>query len=168
MDRPYRVLFLCPGNAARSLMAEALLNQLGRGRFIARAAGGEPGTGVHPLVVEELRHSQLPAEGLQPRDWHDYAGREDAAFDFVFKLCDESLDEDCPWPCGDCLEARWRVPDPQRAGDEPAQRRAFHDTLERLRNRIALLVSLPPEGLDRLCPAARLASSDGHSVLPLH
>jgi arsenate reductase len=151
-DAPYNVLFLCTGNSARSQMAEALLNDLGGGRFRAFSAGSHPAIEVHPLTLEMLTRAGLPREGLRPKSWHEFAGDDAPRLDFVFTVCDKAAAEPCPvWP-GQPLSAHWGFPDPAayEAANEAEWRAVFADVFCQIQNRIRLLVSLPIERLDRL------------------
>lgn len=152
MDRsPYQVLFVCTGNSARSIVAEALMNAMGGGRFRAWSAGSRPKGEVHPLALEELQRLQLPAEGARSKSWEEFASPDAPVLDFVFTVCDQAAGEVCPvWP-GQPLSAHWGMPDPAAVeGSEDERRRAFRDAAVLLRRRIDLLLSLPLERLDRL------------------
>lgn len=152
MDRsPYQVLFVCTGNSARSILAEALMNAMGGGRFRAWSAGSRPKGEVHPLALEELQRLQLPAEGARSKSWEEFASPDAPVLDFVFTVCDQAAGEVCPvWP-GQPLSAHWGMPDPAAVeGSEEERRRAFRDAAVLLRRRIDLLLSLPLERLDRL------------------
>jgi arsenate reductase len=152
MDRsPYQVLFVCTGNSARSILAEALMNAMGGGRFRAWSAGSRPKGEVHPLALEELQRLQLPAEGARSKSWEEFASPDAPVLDFVFTVCDQAAGEVCPvWP-GQPLSAHWGMPDPAAVeGSEDERRRAFRDAAVLLRRRIDLLLSLPLERLDRL------------------
>jgi arsenate reductase len=152
MDRsPYQVLFVCTGNSARSIVAEALMNAMGGGRFRAWSAGSRPKGEVHPLALEELQRLQLPAEGARSKSWEEFASADAPVLDFVFTVCDQAAGEVCPvWP-GQPLSAHWGMPDPAAVeGSEDERRRAFRDAAVLLKRRIDLLLSLPLERLDRL------------------
>ncbi|WP_226549367.1 arsenate reductase/protein-tyrosine-phosphatase family protein [Celeribacter naphthalenivorans] len=149
--RPYRVLFLCSGNSARSIMAEALLNKLGAGRFEAFSAGTRPSVEINPQTRALLeRHGHLTA-GLHPKDVTDFQDEDAPAFDFTFTVCDLAASEDCaPW-IGQPLSAHWGLPDPVKAtGSEAERALAFAQTYEALRRRIEVFTALPIEKLDRL------------------
>ena len=150
-DRTYNVLFLCTGNSARSIMAEALLNSLGRGRFKAYSAGSHPRGKVHPVALELIEKHRLPAEDLRSKNWDEFAPPGAPRMDFVFTVCDNAAGEACPvWP-GQPVTAHWGIPDPALAsGTSEEQRRAFVTAFMQLRTRIGLLVNLPLASLDRL------------------
>ena len=149
--RPYRVLFLCTGNSARSILAEALLNHRGQGRFEAHSAGSHPVGRVNPFALELLRNLGLPAEGLRSKSWDEFAGHGSPPLDFVFTVCDTAAGEVCPvWP-GQPVTAHWGLPDPAAAGGSDADKaRAFRDTCVALDRRISLFTNLPFSGLDAL------------------
>jgi arsenate reductase len=157
MDRPFNVLFLCTGNSARSLIAEALLNHLGRGRFRAYSAGSHPTGKVHPLSLELLRGFGLPVEGLRSKDWEEFASPDAPPMDLIFTVCDNAAGEACPvWP-GKPITAHWGVADPAAVqGSEERKRAAFRDAASALRRRIELLVALPMDKLDRSTSHAKL------------
>ena len=147
----YNVLFLCTGNSARSIMAEALLNYWGKGRFEAFSAGSHPKAEVHPLAIETLEKNHLPVGGLRSKSWGDFAAAGAPQLSFVFTVCDRAAQEACPvWP-GQPMTAHWGIQDPAAAeGSEEEQRRAFNRTFRELDARIKLLTSLRIEALDQL------------------
>jgi arsenate reductase len=147
----YHVLFLCAGNAARSIMAEAILNRWGAGRFHAFSAGSKPRGEVHPYTIDLLRQQNFDPEFARSKSWDEFTGEDAQALDFVFTLCDEAAAEVCPvWP-GQPMTAHWGIPDPARAtGTEAERRLAFADAYRMLNNRISVFVSLPIASLDRL------------------
>jgi arsenate reductase len=147
----YHVLFVCTHNSARSIMAEAILNQLGRGRFRAHSAGSHPGPAVHPLALETLAAMSLPVEGLRSKDWAEFAAPGAPALDFVFTVCDQAAGEVCPvWP-GQPMTAHWGVADPAAfQGTAEQKARVFRDTATILKRRIELMLALPIASLDRL------------------
>jgi arsenate reductase len=159
MDRkvPYNVLFLCTGNSARSIMAEALLNFWGRGRFHAFSAGSHPKGEVHPLTIETLARSHLPVEGARSKSWNEFSTAQVPKLDFVFTVCGNAAKEQCPvWP-GQPMTAHWGVDDPAAVEGTPQeQRRAFERALRELDARIKLFISLPLESLDQLALQERL------------
>ncbi|HEU4382111.1 MAG TPA: arsenate reductase ArsC [Anaeromyxobacteraceae bacterium] len=157
MSRTYNVLFLCTGNSARSIMAEAILNQLGQGRFRAWSAGSHPTGTVNPLALETLRRMRLPAEGLRSKSWDELATPAAPALDFVFTVCGKAAAEVCPvWP-GRPMTAHWGVDDPAAVqGSDEAKRQAFWTAATLLRRRIELFLSLPLERIDALSLEARL------------
>jgi protein-tyrosine-phosphatase len=156
-DRPLNVLFLCTGNSARSIMAEALLNAMGRGRFKAYSAGSRPTGRVNPFALELLQQNGLPVAGLRSKSWDEFARPGAPEMDFVFTVCDSAAGEACPiWP-GQPVSAHWGMEDPAAvAGDDEKRRTAFRRAYELLQRRIGLLLRLPVADLDRAALAARL------------
>jgi arsenate reductase len=156
-DRLYNVLFLCTGNSARSILAEAVLNQLGAGKFKAFSAGSFPKGEVHPYAIDLLRRQSYPTKGLRSKSWEEFAIPGAQPLDFVFTVCDNAAGEACPiWP-GQPMTAHWGLPDPAAVeGAEAARRLAFADTLRMLRNRIGVFVNLPIKSLDKLSLQRRL------------
>ena len=150
-DRPLNVLFLCTANSARSLMAEALLNQLGHGRFRAFSAGSRPTGAVHPLTIEVLSHAGIDSAGLRSKSWDEFAGVDAPQMDLIITVCDDAAGEACPsWP-GQPATAHWGYPDPAAAtGTQEAMRAAFEHTLRELAQRLEFFVNLPTDKLDRL------------------
>jgi arsenate reductase len=151
-DAPVKnVLFLCTGNSARSILAEAYLNEAGRGRFIAHSAGSHPAGKVNPFALELLRKNRMPIEKLRSKSWDEFAVPGAPALDFIFTVCDNAAGEVCPiWP-GRPISAHWGVADPAAvAGSDEEKRRAFLQAHMELSRRINLFVSLPLEKLDRL------------------
>ena len=150
-DRVHNVLFLCTGNTARSVLAEAILNHLGRGRFRAYSAGSHPKGAVNPFALEELRQAGLPVEGLRSKSWDEFAASGAPSMDFVFTVCDNAANETCPvWP-GHPMTAHWGVEDPAAVeGTDDERRRAFRKAATVLRRRIELFLSLSMEKLDRM------------------
>ena len=147
----YNVLFLCTGNSARSILAEAHLNVAGRGRFTAYSAGSHPGGKVNPLALELLQKNRIDTSGLRSKSWDEFARPGAPALDFVFTVCDNAAGEVCPiWP-GQPISAHWGVQDPAAVeGAEELRRRAFLRAFSELSTRINLLLSLPIDKLDRL------------------
>ena len=145
------VLFLCTGNSARSILAEAYLNLAGKGRFHAFSAGSKPGGQVNPFALELLQKNRIPTSGMRSKSWDEFAGPNAPKMDFVITVCDSAAAEPCPfWP-GQPATAHWGVPDPAAAeGPDDAKRKAFLAAYATLSNRINLLLSLPVERLDRL------------------
>jgi arsenate reductase len=157
---PYRVLFLCTGNSARSILAEAILNHLANrdGRFVAHSAGSHPKGAVHPLALELLAEHGLPTAGLRSKSWDEFAAPGAPPLDFVFTVCDQAAGEICPhWP-GQPVTAHWGVPDPAAVhGSLDEQRKAFRTAFAILRRRIELFVSLPLATLEGMTLAQRLS-----------
>ncbi len=149
---PFNILFLCTGNSARSIMAEALANNLavGGGKFKAYSAGSQPRAKPHPLALETLRSHGLSVDGLRSKSWDEFAQAGSPQFDFVFTVCDAAAGEQCPYWPGQPMTAHWGVEDPPAAGDEAAQRKAFKNAYLTLKRRIELFAALPFEKLDRL------------------
>jgi protein-tyrosine-phosphatase len=156
-DRIYNVLFLCTGNSARSILAEALLATLGRDHFRAFSAGSQPSGTVQPIAAELATSLGYPATNLRSKSWDEYAEAGAPDMDIVITVCDDAASEACPiWP-GHPATAHWGVADPVRAvGGEDARRRAFLDAFATLRRRVELLVALPLDKLDRLAAQRRL------------
>jgi arsenate reductase (thioredoxin) len=147
----YNVLFLCTGNSARSILAEALLEHWGRGRFRAHSAGSFPKGAVHPMALDLLERAHLDTPGLRSKSWDEFAKPGAPEMDFVFTVCDQAGGEACPiWP-GNPMTAHWGVPDPAAVEGTEAERcRAFREAYLVLENRIKLFTSLRLEALDRL------------------
>jgi protein-tyrosine-phosphatase len=150
-DRIYTVLFVCTGNSARSILAEALMNQMGRGRIRAYSAGSTPKGEVNPFTLHALAKLGLPTTGYRSKGWEEFATPEAPALDFVFTVCDKAAGEVCPvWP-GQPVTAHWGMPDPAAVeGSDDAKRKAFLDASYLLKRRIDLLLALPHDSLDRM------------------
>lgn len=148
---PYNVLFLCTGNSARSILAEALLNELGAGKFHAFSAGSMPKGEVHPLALDILARSGHDISAFRSKSWDEFARHDAPKMDFVFTVCDNAANEVCPvWP-GHPMTAHWGLPDPASVeGSEAEKRLAFAETYKHLRNRIGAFIHLPLASLDRL------------------
>ncbi|MFZ3250326.1 MAG: arsenate reductase ArsC [Pseudolabrys sp.] len=153
----YNVLFLCTGNSARSIMAEAILNRAGQGNFRAFSAGSQPKGQVHHFTLNLLRKSHYDVSGARSKSWLEFSQPNSPKLDFVFTVCDNAAAETCPiWP-GQPMTAHWGVPDPAAAkGNEAEIAFAFADTLRMLTNRINIFVSLPLAKLDQLSLQKRL------------
>ena len=151
MARRWNVLFLCTGNSARSILAEALLNHLGEGRFRAWSAGSFPTGRVNPLALELLAEKRIPAPGARSKSWDEFAQAGAVAFDFIITVCDNAAGEVCPvWP-GQPVTAHWGVADPATAsGSDAEKRQAFSAAFRALEHRIRRLASLSPGSLERL------------------
>lgn len=156
-DRPYHVLFLCTGNSARSIMAEAALGRHGAGRFVGHSAGSHPKGAVHPLTLETLARFNYDVSGFRSKNWDEFAGPEAPPLDFVFTVCDNAAGEVCPIFPGQPMKAHWGVPDPVAAeGSEEARRRAFRAAYIELERRVQIFTNLRLEALDRLSLQRRL------------
>jgi arsenate reductase len=151
MDKPLDILFLCTGNSARSVLAEALANHLGAGRVRAHSAGSFPAGIIQPRTLSTLHKLQLSTEGLRSKSWTEFSAPGATPMDFVFTVCDQAAGEVCPvWP-GQPISAHWGVPDPVAAvGDDAQLDQVFLDTALVLKRRIELLLALPMATLDRL------------------
>ena len=156
-DRTYNVLFLCTGNSARSVIAEAMLNKIGRGRFNAYSAGSQPKGRVNPHTIELLQGLGYDTSGFRSKSWDEFSKPGAPQFDFVFTVCDNAAAEACPvWP-GQPMIAHWGVADPAEAEGSPAQiALAFKEAYRMLNQRIAIFVSLPIASIDRLALERRL------------
>jgi protein-tyrosine-phosphatase len=156
---PFNVLFLCTGNSARSVMAEAHLNRVGAGKFRAFSAGSHPKGQIHPYTLDLLRRPNFDVSGLRSKSWSEFARPGAPRLDFVFTVCDSAAAEACPvWP-GQPMTAHWGVPDPAAAtGTEAEVRLAFADAMRMLSNRINIFVSLPLRSLDQLTLQKQLDS----------
>jgi arsenate reductase len=155
----YNVLFLCTGNSARSILAESVLNHLGRGRFKAFSAGSHPTGAVNPLALEALTRMELPVAGLRSKSWDEFAAPGAPPLHFVFTVCDKAAGETCPLWLGQPVTAHWGVEDPAAAaGSDEARQAAFRTALQVLSRRIELFLNLPLEKLDGLALEARLAA----------
>lgn len=147
----YNVLFLCTGNSARSIIAEAIMNREGRGRFKAFSAGSKPGPAPHPYTLDLLKDLNHDTGFARSKSWDEFAGPDAPQMDFVFTVCDNAAAEECPfWP-GHPVTAHWGLPDPVKVeGPEAVRRAAFSETYRLLRSRISAFVSQPIELLDRM------------------
>ena len=151
--KTYNVLFLCTHNSARSLMAEAIINNplVSRGLFNGYSAGSQPSGRPNPFALDQIRRAGLPIDGMRSKDWNEFTLPGAPKMDFVFTVCDNAANEVCPvWP-GQPMTAHWGVPDPSNVeGGDEAKRRAFAATFRLLASRINLFASLPLARLDRL------------------
>jgi arsenate reductase len=156
-DRIYNVLFLCTGNSARSVMAEATLNKIGAGRFHAYSAGSQPKGQINPGTVKLLKGLGYDTSGFRSKSWTEFAKPGAPELDFVFTVCDDVAGETCPvWP-GKPMTAHWGIPDPAAAaGTEAEIAAAFADAYRMLNQRIGIFVALPMASLDNLTLGARL------------
>jgi arsenate reductase len=150
-DKVHNVLFLCTANSARSILAEAILNKAGAGRFRAFSAGSQPSGKVHPYALQLLESMNFDTSFARSKSWDEFAGPGAPEMDFVFTVCDSAANESCPvWP-GHPMTALWSVPDPKHAeGTEAEHHLAFAEAYRMLGNRIALFLSLPMETLDKM------------------
>ena len=157
--RPFNVLFLCTGNSARSILAEAATNHLaiGGGKFQAFSAGSYPKGKVNRFALELLSQQRIPTQGLHSKSWDEFAKPEAPTMDFVFTVCDKAAAEQCPYWPGQPLTAHWGVPDPAEVeGSDDRKRKAFLEAFLVLKRRIELLASLPIDKLSRLALKERL------------
>jgi len=154
---PYNVLFLCTGNSARSIMAEAILNRLGKDKFRAFSAGSDPKGAVHPGTLTLLNKLGYDTSGLRSKSWNEFAAPGAPALGFVFTVCDNAASEVCPvWP-GQPMTAHWGIPDPAAVtGDDITVARAFRNAYAALERRIELFAALPFKSLDRISLKKRL------------
>jgi arsenate reductase len=155
--KPYNVLFLCTGNSARSIMAEAILNREGLGRFHAYSAGSHPTGRLNPYAIDLLRRNNYPTERLRSKDWAEFARPGAPPLDFVFTVCDRAAGEVCPvWP-GQPMTAHWGFPDPVAfEGAEAETRAVFAEAFRQIYTRITLFIALPIRSIDRLSLQKRL------------
>ena len=151
MQDHYNVLFLCTGNSARSIMAEAILNHKGKPVFIGYSAGSHPSGTVHPEAPKQLAMAGISTTGLRSKSWYEFSRPGAPEMHFVFTVCDNAARETCPvWP-GQPMTAHWGVPDPAAVQGEPAEiERAFRDAFFILERRISLFLALPLASIDRL------------------
>jgi arsenate reductase len=156
-DPIYKVLFLCTGNTARSIMAESILRRDGAGRFRAFSAGSQPKGVVNPFALKVLAHYGFPTDGLRSKSWSEFATPDAPALDFVFTVCDNAAQETCPvWP-GQPMTAHWGIEDPAAVeGADLEKERAFVLALRYLRNRINVFAALPIRSLDQVALGSRL------------
>ena len=150
-DRVFNVLFLCTGNSARSIMAEAILNKIGGGRFHAYSAGSHPKGAVNPNAIQLLQRLGYTTSGTRSKSWHEFAKPGAPALDFVFTVCDDAAGETCPvWP-GQPMTAHWGIPDPAAAtGSEAEIALAFNNAYRMLNRRIGIFTALPITSVDQL------------------
>jgi len=150
-DRVFNVLFLCTGNSARSIMAEAILNKIGGGRFHAYSAGSHPKGAVNPNAIQLLQRLGYTTSGTRSKSWHEFAKPGAPALDFVFTVCDDAAGKTCPvWP-GQPMTAHWGIPDPAAAtGSEAEIALAFNNAYRMLNRRIGIFTALPITSVDQL------------------
>jgi len=165
MRKPYNILVLCTGNSARSILAEALLNTMGAGRFTAYSAGSHPTGRVNPYATEQVRSLGCPVESLRSKSWDEFARPDAPVMDFIVTVCDNAAGEVCPvWP-GKPVTAHWGFPDPAAVtGTEEEKRAAFARTMHQIRNRVQLFMSLPLETLDRMAVESRMRALGNESL----
>jgi arsenate reductase (thioredoxin) len=151
MPDHYNVLFLCTGNSARSIMAEAILNYKGEGRFTAYSAGSHPAGQPRPEALRQIESASISTAGLRSKSWNEFAAPGAPMLDFVFTVCDSAAKEQCPYWPGQPMTAHWGIPDPAAVKGTPEEiARAFHDAFTVLDRRIGLFLSLPLTTLDQL------------------
>lgn len=149
MDKQYNVLFLCTGNSARSIMAEAILNNKGKGRFTAHSAGSHPTGAVRPEALKQIATAGIVTDELRSKSWDEFAQTGAPELNFIFMVCDNAANESCPYWPGHPMTAHWGVPDPAAVKGTPEEiERAFHSAYLTLERRINLFLSLPPATLD--------------------
>jgi arsenate reductase len=156
-DQPFNVLFLCTGNSARSILAEAILNRVGQGRFKAFSAGSQPKGEVHPYALQLLKSLNHDVSFARSKSWEEFAAPGAPEMNFVFTVCDNAANEACPvWP-GQPMTAHWGVPDPAAAdGTEAEKHLAFAEAYRMLNSRISIFTSLPMASIDKLALQKRL------------
>lgn len=157
VNRIYNVLFICTGNSARSIMAEVMLNHLGRGRFRAFSAGTHPRGAVHPMTLDVLTERNYAVDGLRSKSWTEFTAPNGPRMDFIFTVCNQAAGETCPaWP-GQPITAHWDFADPAAVvGDQETRRKAFVNAQYQIVTRIRLFLSLPLDKLDRLSLQSQL------------
>jgi arsenate reductase len=155
--RSFNILFLCTGNSARSVLAEAYLNAKARDRFVAHSAGSHPTGKINPFAIDLLQRNRIDTSGLRSKSWNEFAATDAPQLDFVITVCDNAAGETCPfWP-GQPITAHWGVPDPAAVqGTDDEKRKAFLTAFTVLSTRINYLLALPIEKLDRLTLKTRL------------
>ena len=163
MGKTFKVLVLCTGNSARSILGEMLFNHLGKGRIEAHSAGSKPGGTVNPVALETLAKHGVPCAGARSKSWDEFAVSSAPTFDFIFTVCGNAAQETCPvWP-GHPTTAHWGIPDPAHIEPMEARRAAFEDAYQSLRKRIEAFLALPLETMSRddvLTAARRIHTGD--------
>ena len=154
-DKVYNVLFLCTGNSARSILGEAVMNKLGKGRFKAWSAGSFPKGEVHPMALSVLNGMGFDITGMRSKSWNEFSQPEAPKFDFIFTVCDNAAGETCPVWIGHPMTAHWGIEDPAAIEGE-GQREAFMQALRYLTNRISLFLTLPIESIDTMSMKQKL------------
>jgi arsenate reductase len=149
-EKVYNILFLCTGNSARSIMAEALVTTMGKGRFKGYSAGSRPAGAVHPLAIEQLAVTGYPLDGLRSKSWDEFGGPDAPHMDFIFTVCDNAAGETCPYWPGHPLSAHWGFEDPAAViGTDEEKRAAFQRVFRQIITRINLFTSLPLHMLEK-------------------
>lgn len=156
-EKQYKVLVLCTGNSARSILGEVLFNVLGKGMFKAYSAGSHPAGKVNPGALEWLQANGYGTDGLRSKSWDEFVAPGAPEFDFVFTVCDNAAGEVCPVWYGAPMTAHWGIPDPAHVAGDEARRTAFNKAAEQLTRRIQLFLSLPIDKLDKLTLKEKLA-----------
>lgn len=166
MSETYNVLFLCTGNSARSIMAEAIMNREGHGSFHGFSAGSHPKGEVHPYTLELLKRLNHNVSTLRSKSWDEFAEAGAPKLDFVFTVCDQAASEPCPYWPGQPMTAHWGLPDPAAAtGSEAEVRLAFSETYRMLRNRISIFANLPLKSLNKLSLQEKLDEIGKHEAM---
>lgn len=149
-EKVYNVLFLCTGNSARSIMAEALVSTMGDGRFRGFSAGSQPKGAVNPLALEQVAPTGYPLENLRSKSWEEFAAPDAPLMDFIFTVCDDAAGETCPYWPGQPVTAHWGIADPAAVeGTDEQKRAAFHQAFHQIRARLNIFVSLPLHMLEK-------------------
>lgn len=165
-ENVYNVLFLCTGNSARSILAEAIVNKLGQSKFRGFSAGSHPKGQVHPIALDVLQHLGFPTDGLRSKSWDEFAAPNPLRLDFVFTVCDNAAGEVCPYWPGQPVTAHWGIPDPAAVeGPETDKSMAFREAFRSMETRIKLFLSLPLASIDRMRLKERL-DAIGHTPTP--
>lgn len=149
-DKVYNVLFLCTGNSARSIMAEALVTTMGKGRFKGYSAGSQPNGAVNPFAIEQVAATGYPVDGLRSKSWDEFGGPDAPQMDFIFTVCDNAAGETCPYWPGHPMSAHWGFEDPAAVtGTDEEKREAFHRIFRQIMARMSIFVSLPLNMLEK-------------------
>lgn len=149
-DKVYNVLFLCTGNSARSIMAEALVTTMGKGRFKGYSAGSQPGGTVNPFAIEQVANTGYPVDELRSKSWDEFGVKDAPHMDFVFTVCDNAAGETCPYWPGHPMSAHWGFEDPAAvSGTDEEKRAAFHRIFRQIMTRMNIFVSLPLQMLEK-------------------
>jgi arsenate reductase (thioredoxin) len=156
-SRTYNVLFLCTGNSARSILAESIMNKLGKGKFRGFSAGSHPKGHVHPTALALLKQLDYPTDGLRSKNWDEFANPTSPHLDFVFTVCNNAAGEVCPYWPGQPMTAHWGIPDPAAVeGTDVEKSLAFREAFRSMETRIKLFLSLPLASIDRMRLKERL------------